>query len=131
MKNHVSNTVFVLLVLFLAVSLHAQDKIATPEYWTAVGATAGMTYFDAAVTLKAVGTRNCTEEGWTPWLYGKHPTTGRTVAAMSGEVVAGAVLSYEIKKHVRGKLGRMWAAPLGYLAGVHARGAIHNLTVCG
>lgn len=121
-----------LILLMCSSWAWGQDKIATPTYWTAVGIAASSAAADASTTLLLIGPQShtCPLEVWTPELYGEQPKPARTIAVMGSEVIGAAVLSYEWRKHVHGRVGRMWLTPLAYVAAVHARATIHNASYC-
>lgn len=108
-----------------------QTRIANSAYWTAAGAAIGATTADIITTNLMVGRgHGCDIEGSNPGIYGRQPRPARTIAVMSAEVGIAAFVSYQAKKHLRGKVARLWSAPLVYIASMHANGAIHNVSVC-
>ena len=122
---------FVVLIVFLFSHLPscAQEgqRIATPAYWTAVGATALSVYADAYSTAHYVGhTRRCAVEGWSPWLYGRKPPVARVYGVMTAELVTNSIVTYYLKK----RRHRLWVTPLMAMTGAHGMGAIHNVTDC-
>jgi len=113
------------LALILAASWawgQEQPKIATPLYWTAVGAASALTGWDAQSSQAGYSRNPYCQEIGTAWLYGARPSAEREWLTMSGEVVASSAVSYLLKRHHR----RWWIVPLVWTASVHAHGAISN-----
>jgi hypothetical protein len=102
-------------------------RIADKSFWTTIAITISTNSADAFTTAKWVGNADhCQYEAWSPWLYGRQPSAGRTVGVMAAETVGVASFSYFLKK----KEKRYWRLPLLLSAGAHSMGAIHNFSNC-
>jgi hypothetical protein len=100
-------------------------------YWTVLGAASFGVAFDAYTTVSSIGPgKRCNVEIESPVLYGRVPTTGRTVAVMGVQLGSAIFLSGKLRRHSRGKAVRRFALLLAAANTVHLAGAIHNERVC-
>lgn len=117
------------LVALLTGSLLAVEPVKTRRfdtpYWSAVGAAAGATAFDAFATVHGCRGTGVVEE-WSPWLYGKRPQPARTIGIMSAEVIGNALASRWLRTHNK----RWWWVPLSVVTSTHLSGAIYSRSRC-
>ena len=128
--------IIVLLFTSLCWSQDSPKLSLTSSYWSAVAVTGIGIAIDGYTTVASIHSPRpnqsvCTHESGLPELYGKHPQVARVSLVMAGEFAGATILSYELKRHLKGRIfSKLWLAPLSEEAGGHWRGAIHNFTYC-
>jgi hypothetical protein len=92
----------------------------------------GSTFADSYTTLFArqnwlAGKKGvCNVEVQSAYLYGTHPTVGRTYAVASAKSVASVFAAYYLRKHH----SRFWSAPLVANSILSLQGVTQNMIAC-
>ena len=104
---------------------------ANRSFWILTGANAGATAADAWSTLQLTKPHVCDQETGAPYLYGVHPTVGRTAGWMAAQVGLSTGLSYLLKrKKVQVWKFQLWSVPMAWNTVAHARGFLLNAANC-
>jgi hypothetical protein len=93
---------------------------------------AGSTFADSYTTLFATQnwlagkTNVCNMEVQSAYLYGTHPTAGRTYAVASAKSAASLLTAYYLRKHHN----KFWSAPLIGNSVISLQGVTQNMRAC-
>jgi hypothetical protein len=107
----------------------AEVKVIEKKFLSLVAISTGSAFADSYTTLFArqnwlAGKNTCNVETQSAYLYGTHPTVGRTYAVASVKSLTAAVAAYYLRKHGHNKL---WSLPLIMNSATSLQGVGQNL----
>jgi len=110
----------------------AETKVVDAKFVSLALISAGSTFADSYTTLFArqnwlAGRTNvCNMEVQSAYLYGTHPTVGRSYAVASAKTAASVFAAYYLRKHHH----KFWSAPLVANSIVSLQGVTQNMMAC-
>ncbi len=110
----------------------AETKIVNTTFVSLALISTGSTFADSYTTLFArenwlAGKKGvCNLEVQSAYLYGTHPTVGRTYAVASAKSAASVFASYYLRKHHN----RFWSLPLVANSIISLQGVTQNMAAC-
>ncbi len=111
----------------------AEAPVVDKKFVTLAVVATAATFADSYTTLfarqnyLAGKTGVCNMEVESAWLYGTHPTVGRTYAVASLKSASSVLAAYYLRKHHHNKL---WSLPLLFTTGSSMQGVAQNLHAC-